>query len=89
MVTTIGRRVERYRCCNAAIAFGIQGLLRQGYAIRRGAEVEDADTRVTGAWYCTARITVEVPVGKRELLTDEETGETLELGIYGVAVIEM
>jgi beta-galactosidase len=33
--------------------------------------------------------TVEVPVGKRELLTDEETGQTLELGIYGVAVIEM
>lgn len=31
--------------------------------------------------------TVTVPEGKRELLTDKETGTTIELGIFDVAVI--
>ena len=33
--------------------------------------------------------TVTVPKGKRELLTGEATGESLRLGIFGVAVIRL
>jgi hypothetical protein len=34
-------------------------------------------------------VTVRVPAGKRDLLSDRVTSETLELGILGVAVLEL
>jgi beta-galactosidase len=39
--------------------------------------------------HTTTPKTVRVPAGKRELLTQQSTGDTLELGILGVAVLEM
>ena len=39
--------------------------------------------------HTTTPKTVRVPAGKRELLTGQSTGDTLDLGILGVAVLEM
>lgn len=39
--------------------------------------------------HTTTPKTVRVPAGKRELLTGGTTGEALELGILGVAALEM
>jgi beta-galactosidase len=39
--------------------------------------------------HTTTPKTVHVPAGKRELLTGHATGDTLDLGILGVAVLEM
>lgn len=39
--------------------------------------------------HTTTPKTVRVPAGKRELLTQQSTRDTLELGILGVAVLEM
>jgi len=68
---------------------GIKAVLAPPEGVEVGVREGGGRTLLFILNHTTAPKTVPVPAGKRELLTQQATTETLELGILGVAVLEM
>jgi beta-galactosidase len=68
---------------------GIRPVLEPPEGVEVGVREGGGRTLVFILNHTTTPKTIHVPAGKRELLTQQTTGETLVLGILGVAVLEM